>query len=164
MFWDHGSSFTFGSDDSAPFSGSMDVDEIADQFRNDPEDETSGYETVDLVGFDACLMSSVEALSEFTEVAPLFVASAELEPGDGWNYQGLFDFMGGKADLTPTDLATAIVDRLRRLLRPEPGSRGWSASDTGRLVHRNGRGGSCHRSARHGLRGLPAATRRATTT
>jgi hypothetical protein len=69
VFWDHGSSFTFGSDDSAPFSGSMDVDEIAAEFRNDPEDETRGYKTVDLIGFDACLMSSVEALSEFTEVA-----------------------------------------------------------------------------------------------
>jgi hypothetical protein len=124
VFWDHGSSFTFGSDDSAPFSGSMDVDEIADQFRNDPEDETRGYKTVDLVGFDACLMSSVEALSEFTEVAPLFVASAELEPGDGWNYQGLFDFMGGKADLTPTDLATAIVDRYADYYAQNPGRAG----------------------------------------
>jgi hypothetical protein len=102
----------------------MDVDEIADQFRNDPEDETRGYKTVDLVGFDACLMSSVEALSEFTEVAPLFVASAELEPGDGWNYQGLFDFMGGKADLTPTDLATAIVDRYADYYAQNPGRAG----------------------------------------
>jgi hypothetical protein len=110
VFWDHGSSFTFGSDDSAPFSGSMDVDEIAAQFRNDPEDETRGYKTVDLIGFDACLMSSVEALSEFTEVAPLFVASAELEPGDGWYYTAIFDFMGRNAALTPGDLAESIVD------------------------------------------------------
>ena len=110
VFWDHGSSFTFGSDDSAPFSGSMDVDEIAAQFRNDPKDETRGYKTVDLIGFDACLMSSVEALSEFTEVAPLFVASAELEPGDGWYYTAIFDFMGRNAALTPGDLAEAIVD------------------------------------------------------
>ena len=110
VFWDHGSSFTFGSDDSAPFSGAMGVDEIAAQFRVDPEDEASGYETVDVIGFDACLMSSVEALSEFTEVSPLFVASAELEPGDGWYYTAIFDFMGRNAALTPGDLAAAIVD------------------------------------------------------
>jgi hypothetical protein len=124
VFWDHGSSFTFGSDDSAPFSGAMKVDEIADQFRDDPEDETSGYETVDLIGFDACLMSSVEALSEFTEVAPLFVASAELEPGDGWDYQGIFDFMGGNPDLTPADLAGAVVERYADYYANNPGRAG----------------------------------------
>ena len=124
VFWDHGSSFTFGSDDSAPFSGSMDVDEIAAQFRSDPQDETSGYDTVDLIGFDACLMSSVEALSEFTEVAPLYVGSAELEPGDGWNYTAVFDFMGRNAELTPTDLAAAIVDGYADYYANNPGRAG----------------------------------------
>jgi len=124
VFWDHGSSFTFGSDDSAPFSGAMKVDEIADQFRNDPEDETRGYKNVDLIGFDACLMSSVEALSEFTEVAPLYVGSAELEPGDGWDYQGIFDFMGGNPDLTPADLAGAVVERYADYYANSPGRAG----------------------------------------
>ena len=127
VFWDHGSSFTFGSDDSARSSGAMDVDEIADQFRNDPEDEASGYETVDLIGFDACLMSSVEALSEFTEVAPLFVASAELEPGDGWDYTAIFDFMGRNAELTPADLAAGIVDGYADYYSQNPGRAGGLA-------------------------------------
>mgnify|MGYP001820400926 CR=1 FL=1 len=94
IFWDHGSSFTFGSDDSARLSGAMGVDEIAAQSRDNPNDGSSAYRTVDLIGFDACLMSSVEALGEFTEVAPWYVASAELEPGDGWDYEGLFRFLG----------------------------------------------------------------------
>jgi hypothetical protein len=123
VFWDHGSSFTFGSDDSG-FSGAMEVSEIAAEFKLDPEDETSGYETVDLIGFDACLMSSVEALSEFTQVTPLYVASAELEPGDGWDYQGIFDFMGGNPDLTPADLAGAIVERYADYYANNPGRAG----------------------------------------
>jgi len=123
VFWDHGSSFTFGSDDSAeiPFRGAMDVDEVAAQFRVDPEDETSGYETVDLIGFDACLMSSVEALSEFTSVAPFYVGSAELEPGDGWYYTAVFDFMGRNPELTPEDLAEAIVDGYADYYADNPG-------------------------------------------
>jgi len=127
VFWDHGSSFTFGSDDSAPFSRAMDVSEIAAEFKIDPEDETSGYETVDLIGFDACLMSSVEALSEFTRVTPLYVASAKLEPGDGWNYTAIFDFMGRNAALTPADLAGAIVDGYADYYSQNPGRAGGLA-------------------------------------
>lgn len=110
VFWDHGSSFTFGSDDNPPFSGAMGVDEIAAQFREDPADENSPYRKVDIVGFDACLMSSVEALAEFNDAADFYVASAELEPGDGWDYSAFFNFMGRNPNLTPRDLAAAIVE------------------------------------------------------
>jgi len=128
VFWDHGSSFTFGSDDSARLSGAMNVDEIAAQFRIDPEDENSDYyDGIDLVGFDACLMSSVEALSEFTEVAPLYVASAELEPGDGWDYRAIFDFMGGNPALTRGDLAAAIVNGYANYYAENPGRAGGLA-------------------------------------
>lgn len=122
VFWDHGSSFSFGSDDSARNpSNSMSVAEIAAQFRDDPRDETSAYARFDLVGFDACLMSSLEALAEFYPVAPLYVGSAELEPGDGWNYRGIFEFMGRTPDLTPRDLATTIVNSYADYYADEPG-------------------------------------------
>ena len=52
VFWDHGSSFSFGSDDSARNpSDSMSVTEIAAQFRVDPRDQDSGYLGFDLIGF-----------------------------------------------------------------------------------------------------------------
>ncbi|UCH28165.1 MAG: hypothetical protein JSV06_07660 [Myxococcales bacterium] len=124
IFWDHGSSFTFGSDDSAPFSRAMGVDEIAAQFREVPVDENSLYRKVDIVGFDACLMSSVEALAEFNDAADFYVASAELEPGDGWDYSALFNFMGRTPDLTPRDLATAIVDGYADYYSNNPGRAG----------------------------------------
>jgi hypothetical protein len=138
VFWDHGSSFTFGSDDSAPFSGAMGVDEIVKQFKIDPEDENSAYWKVDIAGFDACLMSSVEALAEFNDVAPIFVASAELEPGDGWDYTALFDFMGRNPDLTPEDLAAAMVEGYADYYANNPGRAGglevtqsaWSTDTT----------------------------------
>jgi hypothetical protein len=111
IFWDHGSSFSFGADDSARDpSRSMSVADIAAQFRDNPRDENSKYARFDLVGFDACLMSSLEALAELRPVAPLYVGSAELEPGDGWNYEAIFKFMGKTPDLTPRDLATSIVN------------------------------------------------------
>lgn len=122
VFWDHGSSFSFGSDDSARNpSHSMSIADIAAQFRDDPRDERSDYARFDLIGFDACLMSSVEALAEFRPIAPLFVGSAELEPGDGWNYEGIFAFMRRTPDLTPRDLATTIVDAYADYYGDKPG-------------------------------------------
>ncbi|HKO93885.1 MAG TPA: clostripain-related cysteine peptidase [Polyangiaceae bacterium] len=125
VFWDHGSSFSFGSDDSARDpSSSMSVADIAAQFRVDPRDEASGYEYFDLFGFDACLMSSLEALAELQPVAPLYVGSAELEPGDGWNYEAMFDFMGRTPDLTPQDLANTIVNGYADYYRSKPSRAG----------------------------------------
>jgi hypothetical protein len=121
VFWDHGGSWSFGSDDSSRTPSSMSVADIAAQFRVDPRDEASGYQRFDLIGFDACLMSSLEALAEFQPVAPLYVGSAELEPGDGWNYEAMFRFMGSTPALTPRDLASAIVSGYGDYYSAKPG-------------------------------------------
>jgi len=125
VFWDHGSSFTFGADDSARDpNSSMSVADIAAQFRVDPRDKASDYARFDLIGFDACLMSSLEALAEFQPIAPLYVGSAELEPGDGWNYEALFSFMGRTPNLTPRDLANTIVNGYGDYYRDKPARAG----------------------------------------
>ena len=42
----------------------------------------------DFVGFDACLMATYEMAAHMASYADYMVASEELEPGIGWNYQG----------------------------------------------------------------------------
>lgn len=42
---------------------------------------------LDVLGFDACLMSMLETAYAFRNVAHTLVGSEELEPGSGWNYQ-----------------------------------------------------------------------------
>ena len=105
---DHGAGWVGGWNDDAPTEGSaLSVDEI-DQALAAAIAET-GIEQLDLIGFDACLMSQVEALSGVAPYARYAVASEETEPAIGWAYA---QFLGGLAD-KPTQngatLAKSIV-------------------------------------------------------
>ena len=77
-FWDHGNSYKgFGNDTN--FSGdALSLDEISSAFRS------SQPGSFDLIGFDACLMASVEVAKVVEPHANYMIASEELEPGHGW--------------------------------------------------------------------------------
>ncbi|MBN2738921.1 MAG: hypothetical protein JXR70_18210 [Spirochaetales bacterium] len=49
---------------------------------------------LDLMGFDACLMASVEVAYQFRDQVDYLVASMDEEGPDGWNYETLFENMG----------------------------------------------------------------------
>lgn len=57
--------------------------------------QTAEQETgrkLDVIGFDACLMASVEVASEIKEHAKYMVASQALEGREGWPYHHMLDF------------------------------------------------------------------------
>ena len=45
-------------------------------------------EKIDVIGFDACLMSMLETAYALRKSGSVMVGSEELEPGDGWSYDG----------------------------------------------------------------------------
>lgn len=63
-----------------------------------------------VVGFDACLMAMIETAYELASVTPLLVASEELEPGRGWNYEVLARRLTGAPDMSDRAFATMLVD------------------------------------------------------
>ena len=73
---------------------------------------------IDLIGFDACLMSMVETAYALREVANVMVSSEELEPGDGWDYERSLSPLITNPNLTPEQLATTIVDAYERHYDP----------------------------------------------
>ena len=77
-FWDHGNSYKgFGGDTNfAP--DSLTMDEFAGAFQQ------SQAGVFDLIGFDACLMASIEVAKFVRPHANYMIASEELEPGHGW--------------------------------------------------------------------------------
>ena len=77
-FWDHGNSYKgFGNDTN--FNGdALTFDEIGSAFRS------SQPGSLDLIGFDACLMASVEVAKVVEPHASYMIASEEVVPGHGW--------------------------------------------------------------------------------
>ena len=61
----------------------------------------------ELVGFDACLMSTMETAAALTPYARYMVASQELEPGTGWDYTAWLGALA--ADTTADGLAVGTV-------------------------------------------------------
>ncbi len=105
---DHGAGWLGGWNDDAPNEGSsMTVNQI-DQALATILAET-GVEKFEFVGFDACLMSQVEAIAGIAPFARYAVASQETEPAIGWAYAAFLDSLVAKPKQTGRDLARTIV-------------------------------------------------------
>ena len=84
ILWDHGAGpiYGYGYDEYNKLD-SMSIGEIKKALDNSP---FMGDNKLELIGFDACLMSSIEIASTLSSYANYMVASQEFEPGSGWDY------------------------------------------------------------------------------
>lgn len=87
ILWDHGAGPIYGYGyDEYNKQDSMSIEDIKKALSNSA---FGGENKLELIGFDACLMSSVEVASSLSGYANYMVASQEFEPGSGWNYRFL---------------------------------------------------------------------------
>jgi hypothetical protein len=66
---------------------------------------------IDIVGFDACLMSMAEVMFQVRHCADYAVGSQQTEPGDGWPYDTVLRALAARPAMTPAELARTIVDK-----------------------------------------------------
>lgn len=78
----------------------------------------------DIVGFDACLMASLETAVLLDDDAQLMIASQEIESGAGWDYASFLQALG--AQQTPGQAAKTLCDGYFA----KCGSRGKSSTAT----------------------------------
>lgn len=92
ILWDHGGGpvYGYGADENSLFGSPMSVPTLARALA-DTKLVKSGKK-FDLIGFDACLMGSAEVAKAVAPYGDYLIASEEVEPGDGWNYDFLNDF------------------------------------------------------------------------
>ena len=64
---------------------------------------------IDILGFDACLMSMVEIGFEIRDAASYTVGSQEEEPNNGWPYDRILAAIAKKPNTSPAALARAMV-------------------------------------------------------
>ena len=92
-FWDHGNSYIgFGNDTN--FNGdALLLDEIERAFQR------SQPGSFDLIGFDACLMATVEVAKVIEPHAKYMIASEELEPGHGWLWNAVIQLYAQESSI-----------------------------------------------------------------
>ncbi len=104
VLWDHGGgSLTgYGYDELFP-NGSMSLDEIDSALR-------SGGVKFDIIGFDACLMATMETALVAEQYADYLVASEAVEPGSGWYYTDWLSALSENPAIDSLDLGKQIID------------------------------------------------------
>lgn len=104
IFWDHGggSLSGFGYDQHFPNDG-MKLDEIAVALKN-------GGCSFDFVGFDACLMATLETAMVLEPYADYMIASEEVEPGIGWYYTGWITELSKNTSTPTIELGKKLID------------------------------------------------------
>lgn len=105
IFWDHGGGTIggFGYDENYPDASALTLSQLRNAIK------ASGV-TFDMVGFDACLMATVECAWAMEPVADYLVASEQTEPGDGWSWTGFLNQLGSDPSTATTDLGKTIID------------------------------------------------------
>ena len=105
ILWDHGSGSLSGYayDEKNPQSGSMSLSGIKKAISD------SGVK-FDFVGFDACLMATVETALMLSDYADYMIASEETEPGVGWYYTNWLTKLSADTSMPTTEIGKNIID------------------------------------------------------
>lgn len=106
IFWNHGggSIAGYGVDELFDEDG-MTLAEIAYALYSSASKENN----FEFIGFDACLMATVETAAIASGYAKYLIASEDLEPGGGWDYVWL-KALSENPDMSGEELGTEIVE------------------------------------------------------
>ena len=105
IFWDHGSGSVggYGYDEKYPSNAPMSYAKIDEALTN------SGIK-FDFVGFDACLMATLENGLMLAPHADYMIASEEVEPGIGWYYTNWLTKLAANTSMPTLEIGKNIID------------------------------------------------------
>ena len=104
IFWDHGGGSVsgYGHDELYP-NDTMNIGEIARALK------TCGKK-FDFIGFDTCLMATLETAIAIEPYADYMIASEESEPGTGWYYTNWMKMLSDNSSTNTLNLGRQICD------------------------------------------------------
>ncbi len=105
IFWDHGggSISGYGYDEKNAMSGSMTLAGINTALKD-------GGVKFDFIGFDACLMATVENALVLEQYGDYMIASEETEPGVGWYYTNWLTELSEDTSKPTVEIGKRIAD------------------------------------------------------
>lgn len=108
VFWNHGGgSITGVCFDEQNECDSLSLIEIENALTSVYPKMTDSFE---FIGFDACLMGTLETGNVIAPHARYMYASEELEPGYGWDYKAIGNYIGTNPMASGADLGRIVVD------------------------------------------------------
>ena len=109
-FWNHGGGSVSGAAfDEIHGLDSLDLVEMYQAFDAVwPADAANP--ALELVGFDTCLMATIDVAAVFQNFSKYLVASEEVEPGNGWLYSGWLGELAADPAMEVDDLGIAICN------------------------------------------------------
>jgi len=108
IFWNHGAGAVTGFGYDELFDKrNMGIAELRSGIKNGIGKSGKKFS---FIGFDACLMSSVELAISLSPFADYLISSQELEPGDGWDYSALLKTLGERPGIGTDSLCIKIID------------------------------------------------------
>ena len=110
IFWDHGGGSLSGYGYDQNFSGSMTLDRITTALKK-------GGTKFDFIGFDACLMATLETALVCEPYADYLLASEESEPGCGWYYTNWLTELSQNTSIGTVELSKTIIDDFNNVCR-----------------------------------------------
>ena len=106
ILWDHGAGPVYGFGENEvghDYEAALTLDEIQRAVAS------SGVK-FEMIGFDACLMGTIETACALYDYSDYLIASEDFEPGEGWQYQNWLSLLGYNSSTPMKDIAKVIID------------------------------------------------------
>lgn len=107
IFWNHGGGSISGVCFDEMSRDSLSLTEIERAFTSVYKDMTDSFE---FVGFDACLMGTLETANILAPHARYMIGSQELEPGFGWDYTAIGSYLAQNPSANGAALGKVVAD------------------------------------------------------
>lgn len=110
VFWNHGGGSVSGAAFDELYGGdSLTLDEMYKAFSSVWE-PSADNQPLEMVGFDTCLMATVDVAYTFSDLARYLVASEETEPANGWYYSQWVGALAENSSMDGAALGRIICD------------------------------------------------------
>lgn len=128
--WNHGGGITGGACYDQYYDDPITLGELKNVLK---ERAKAGYDKLDMIGYDACLMSNYESWINVAPFVKVGVGSLTSEPSPGWYYTSFVEELGKhykEESYTADKFSSAIVDTYRDYYKKD----GQYFKDSGELA------------------------------
>ena len=128
VLWNHGGA-AFGYGHDSIYNDMMSLKDVRSALASvyEPNADSPAF---DIIGYDACLMSSLEVAHSLYGFASYYAVSEETEPGDGWDYIPWLKAMADDPTMSPAKIAQHIADSYMDYYMTQNVNMGWLMTNT----------------------------------